>query len=266
MREIEIRRGHSRRCAAAIRTPPIRCSAVFWKLPPPRRFVSGRQRDGKPGGDVHEHVAVRPGIYWLDRARRSSPARLGRAVRQDGGQPGGLLSPPGRLRQSAGRYYQEAETAQPHVRQSARRADLARRHRTAQTGQGRLYRRPLKDFATRAARSRSRPGTRNRPAWWLSNLTLASISLGDFDAAERYNQQAAGLGRFQLERLVRRLHEAEIAAARQELDARKSYSARCSRGRRRIRRRVLDAEYGIGGSAGRNAATRTRADAEFRRP
>ncbi len=61
-------------------------------------------------------------------------------------------------------------------------------------------------------------GDQESAAWWLNNLTLASISLGDLAGAERYNQQAAGLGVSSWSDYVRHLHEAEIAAARHELD------------------------------------------------
>lgn len=61
-------------------------------------------------------------------------------------------------------------------------------------------------------------GDKDSAAWWLNNLTIASLNLGDLDAAERYNRRTGQLGVSDWSDYYRRLHEAEIAAARKDLD------------------------------------------------
>jgi CHAT domain-containing protein/Tfp pilus assembly protein PilF len=141
------------------------------------------------------------------------------------------------------RYYQEAE-------QLSRAAGNQRDQQiwlggiaTAQLDQG--------NFAQAADGFRStlaialQTGDKESAAWWLNNLTLASISLGDLDAAERYNQQAAGLGVSNWTDYVRHLHEAEIAAARHDLDrAEKLFDALLTRPSQDPAS-VLEAETGL---------------------
>lgn len=155
-------------------------------------------------------------IYWLDRAREEF-TQLGSAVLY-AKTLGNLAVCYHHLGDydTAIRYYQEAD-------QRSRAAGNQRDQQiwlggiaTAQLDQG--------NFAEAADGFRSalaialQTGDKESAAWWLNNLTLASISLGDLDAAERYNQQAAGLGVSNWSDYVRHLHEAEIAAARHDLD------------------------------------------------
>ena len=155
-------------------------------------------------------------IYWLDRAREEF-TRLGSAVlyAKALGNLGVCYAHLGDY-DTAIRYYQEAEQrsrASGNLRdQQIWLGGIA----TAQLDQGN-YAQAVEGFRSVLALA-LQTGDQESAAWWLNNLTQASISLGDLDGAERYNQQAAGLGVSNWSDYVRRLHEAQIAAARHDLD------------------------------------------------
>ncbi len=154
------------------------------------------------------------GIYWLDRAREQF-RKLGSEVAyaKTIGNLGVCYAQLGDY-DTAIAYYQEAERGS---RASGNRHDQQLwigSMATAQLDQG--------EYAEAAKHFREvlgialETGDKESAAWWLNNLTLASINLGDLDAAERYNRQTLELGISSWSDYYRRVHEAEIAAARHD--------------------------------------------------
>jgi len=183
------------------------------------------------------------GIYWLDRARQefarlASEALYARAL----GDLGVCYHHLGDYDQAIRDYREAAERSQRSGNQRDVQTWLGG-IATAQLEQGN-YAQAVEGFRPALAIALE-TGDKESAAWWLNNLTLASIKLGDLDAAERYSRQAAGLGVSDLSDYYRRLHEAEIAAARHDLDrAEKLFSALLTRPSQDPSP-VLDAEVGL---------------------
>jgi len=154
------------------------------------------------------------GIYWLERARdqflrMGAELSYAKAV----GNLGVCYLHLGDYEKAIA-YYQEAELGSIKAGNRHDRQFWLGNIATAHLDQG--------DYAEAAREFREvlgialETGDKESAAWWLNNLTLASINLGDLDAAERYNQQTVELGLSSWSDYYRRVHEAEIAAARRD--------------------------------------------------
>ncbi len=202
------------------------------------------------------------GIYWLDRAREQF-TQLGSEVLV-AKTIGNLAVCYAHLGDydKAIPYYEEAERGSRQAGNQRDRQTWLGGIATAQLDQGN-YAQAVEGFRPALAIALE-TGDKESAAWWLNNLTLASINLGDLDAAERYSREAAGLGVSDWTDYVRRLHEAEIAAARHDPDrAEKLFSALLTRPSQDPSP-VLDAEIGLaqvqieqGHAAAANAQFRT---------
>jgi CHAT domain-containing protein len=156
------------------------------------------------------------GIYWLDRARGEFE-RLGSRVLY-----ARTLGNLGVCYQHLGDYDQAIRAYREAEQGSRASGNL----RDQQTWLGSIATTELEQgrYAEAAEGLRAalaialQAGDKESAAWWLNNLTMASVNLGDLDAAERYNRQTAQLGVSEWSDYYRRLHEAEIAAARKDLD------------------------------------------------
>ena len=153
-------------------------------------------------------------IYWLERAREVF-ARLQSEVLY-----ARTLGNLGACYYRLGDY----EKAIAYSQEAARRSGQAGNKRDQQTWLGTIATARLDqgEYAEAARDFRDvlgialETGDKESAAWWLNNLTLASIHLGDLDAAERYNRQTLELGISSWSDYYRRVHEAEIAAARHD--------------------------------------------------
>ncbi len=183
------------------------------------------------------------GIYWLERAlheftRLGSEALYAKTL-------GNLAVCYHHLGDydKAIRYYQDAEQRSLKAGNQRDRQTWLGGIATAQLEQGN-YAQAIDGFRP-ALGIALETGDKESAAWWLNNLTLASLNLGDLAAAEQYSRQAAGLGVSDWTDYYRRLHEAEIAAARRDLDrAEKLFSALLTRPSQDPSP-VLDAEMGL---------------------
>jgi CHAT domain-containing protein/Flp pilus assembly protein TadD len=202
------------------------------------------------------------GIYWLDRAREEF-TRLGSEVLY-AKTIGNLAVCYAHLGDydKAISYYEEAERGS---RKAGNQRDLQTwlgGIATAQLEQGN-YAQAVEGFRPALAIA-LQSGDKESAGWWLNNLTSASINLGNLDAADQYSRQAAGLGVSSWTDYYRRLTEAQIAAARHELDrAEKLFSALLTRPSQDPAA-ILGAETGLADvlmQLGRADA----ADAEFRK-
>jgi tetratricopeptide (TPR) repeat protein len=200
-------------------------------------------------------------IYWLERALREFQ-KLGSEVLY-----ARTLGNLGACHFRIGNYDQ----AVAYSEEAARRSAKAGNKRDQQTWLGTIATARLDqgDYAQAAAGFREvlaialETGNKESAAWWLNNLTLASINLGDLDAAERYNRQTLELGVSTWSDYYRRVHEAEIAAARKDLPRAETLFRAVLTAQSADPAPVLDAETGLAevlAKSGRFAA----AEAEFR--